>query len=267
MQPVVAKNDGLVWRDVMRMSKIPLCLAAALVLTACSKVKDTVVPTDMSTWDKELAPIVQKLEEEDKKLFVGYVMRMKMGEAFGAKGGGIPFGTTVGQAIEQQKTWQAEFERKQAAEKAERERKAAEEAALKRKLEEERAAAIKKINEAVTVTLLAKRELPRDFNLRRISDYQEFEIGVQNISKKDVVGVAGTMEFIDVFDKSVGGVNFKVSQTIKPGATYRWVGGRDYNQFIDHHRALWNLEDGKYKTRFVPSAVVYADGEKLELPE
>lgn len=251
----------------MEMSKIVLCIAAALALTACNPVKETVIPTDMSTWDKELAPVVQKLNEEDKKLLVGYVTRMKLGEAFGGKQAGIPFGTTVGQAIDQQKTWLAENEKRMAEEKAERERKAAEAAALKKKLEAERAEAIKRINEAVTVTMLGKKELPRDFQAGRYSPYQQVTIGIQNTSEKDVIGVAGTMEFIDVFDKVVADVNFKVSERIKPGATYRWIGGRDYNQFLDHHRALWGLEEGKYKTRFVPAMVIYADGEKLTVPE
>lgn len=242
-------------------------LGTVVLLAACSKATDTVIPSDMATWDKDLAPVVQKLKEEEKKLFVGYVARMKMAEVFAKDKAGIPFGMTVGQAIEEQRKWQEEFAKAEAEAKAERDRKEAEELALKAKLEAESAGVLKQINDAVTVTLLSKRELGRDFEARRISDTQEFVIGAENLSDKELAGVSGELEFIDVFDKVVGSVSFRISENIKPGATYKWVGSRDYNQFIDTHRAVWNLEEGKYTTRFTPEALVYVDGTKLTMPE
>lgn len=71
----------------------------------------------MSTWDKELAPAVQKLDDKDKAHFIAFITRMKLGEVLGGTKGGIPFGTTVGQAIEEQKKWAAEAETRQAASK------------------------------------------------------------------------------------------------------------------------------------------------------
>lgn len=221
-----------------------------LLLTGCSKPQDAIVPTDMSTWDKELAPQIQKLSKEDKELFASYAMRLKVAEGFG--GTGIPMGTTVGQAIEQQKAWGAEQEKKRA-----------EEAALRDKLEKERAAARAAIDGAVTVTLLEKKQLPRDWEVRRISDTQVFRIGVHNKGEKEVAGVAGSIEFIDIFDKPFGAVSFSITENIKPGGEYVWTGSRDYNQFVADHKAVWNAETGKFKTRFVPKAVVYSDGSKL----
>ena len=81
-----------------------------------------------------------------------------------------------------------------------------------------------------------------------------------------VVGVAGEIKFIDVFDKEVGAVTFRISENIAPNQSAIWVGGRDYNQFSDTHRAVWNLTEGKYTTKFVPNMVVYADGTKLTVP-
>ena len=242
-----------------------VCLCA--LLAACSKATDTVIPSDMSTWDKELAPVVQKLKDEDKALFVSYVTRMKLAEAFGKDKAAIPFGTTVGQAIEEQRKWQVEYAKAQAQEKAEQERQAAEALALKKKMDAERVVALKQINDAVTVALLSKRELGKNYDLGRFSDVQEFVIGTENRSDKDLVGVSGTLDFIDVFGKVVGSVNFGISERIKPGATYKWTGTRDYNQFISEQQAVWNLEEGKYTTRFIPNSLVYADGTKLTLPE
>ena len=182
------------------------------------------------------------------------MMRAKMGEVFGGKG--VPPGTTIGQALDGQKKFEAE----QAA-------KRAEEDALKKKLDQERTAATEQLNKAVTVTLLAKQELPKNYDAGRYSEYQQFRIGVQNNSDRAVMGVSGEIKFIDVFDKEVGGVNFRISENIEQGKSATWTGGRDYNQFLEAHRAVWSLENGKYTTRFLPEMVVFKDGTKLTVPK
>lgn len=236
------------------MNRTLALLVALAVLSACSKPTDAVIPSDMATWDKELAPHLKKLPDEDREKVAGYLMRAKVGEVFGGKG--VPPGTTIGQALEAQKKWEAE----QAAKRAEEE-------ALKKKLEQERAAAMEQLNKAVTVTLLAKQELPKNYDAGRYSEYQQFRIGVQNNSDKPVAGVAGEIKFIDVFDKEVGAVSFRITENIAPGKSATWIGGRDYNQFLDTHRAVWNLEDGKYTTKFIPEMVVFQDGTKLTIPK
>lgn len=223
------------------------------MLSGCSKPTDAVIPSDMATWDKELAPHVQKLSEEQRKQLAGYLMRAKLGEVFGGKG--VAPGTTIGQALAEQKDWQASQAKKEA-----------EEQALKAKLDSERKQALEALAKAVTVTLLGKRELPKSYDAGRYSEYQEFSIGVQNNADKDLAGVSGEIKFIDIFDKEVGAVNFRISEKVAPGKSVVWRGGRDYNQFVDKHRAVWNLEEGKYKTRFVPEMLVYADGSKLVVP-
>lgn len=236
------------------MNRTAALLVAIAMVAGCSKPTDAVIPSDMSAWDKELAPHLKKLPDGEREKVGAYLMRAKLGEVFGGKG--VPPGTTVGQALEAQKKWEAE----QAAKRAEEE-------ALKKKLEQERAAALEQLNKAVTVTLLGKRELPKNYDAGRFSERQEFRIGVQNNGEKPLAGVAGEIKFIDVFDKEVGAVSFRISENIAPGKSATWVGGRDYNQFLDTHRAVWNLEEGKYTTRFVPEMVVYADGTKLAVPK
>jgi len=236
------------------MKHIAVLFLTIAALSGCSKPTDAVIPSDISTWDKELAPNLKRLSDSDREKVTAYLIRAKMGEVFG--GNGIPPGVTIGQAIDAQKKWEAE----QAAKRAEEE-------SLKKKLEQERTAALEKLNKAVTVTLLAKRELPKNYDIGRYSEYQEFRIGVQNNSDRAVVGVSGEIKFIDVFDKEVGAVRFGVSENIEPGKSVTWTGGRDYNQFLDAHRAVWNLEDGKYTTKFVPEAVVFKDGTKLAVTE
>ncbi len=232
------------------MKKSLAVVAITLLVAACSKPQDTIIPSEMSKWDSELAPQVKKLSEEDQKLAIGYITRAKLGEVFGGKG--VAFGTTLGDAINQQKAWVAE--------QAEAEKKAA---ALKAEVEKAAAAHAAQVSRAVTVSLISKRELPSNYELRRYSEAQEFKIAVKNTSEKAISGVSGTLEFIDIFDKVVGTVSFKISENLAPGGGTVWTGSRDYNQFIAEHRAVWNLEEGKYKTRFVPGTIVFADGTKL----
>lgn len=236
------------------MKRLTAVSLTAMLLAACTQPADTVIPSDMTTWDKELAPALEKLPEAERAKVAGYLMRAKMGELFGGKG--IPVGTTVGQAIEAQTKWEAE----QAA-------KRAEEAALKKKLEAERAQALQALNSVVTVTLIAKKELASNYEVGRYGPVQSFHIGIQNNSEKPIVGVSGRLAFIDIFDKEVGSVNFRASEAIAPGKTVTWKGTRDYNQFVDSHRAVWNLEEGKYTTRFVPEMVVFKDGTKMTVPD
>ena len=236
------------------MKRFTALLVVVAALCGCSKPTDAVIPSDMATWDKELAPELKKLPDTDREKVAVYLMRAKMGEVFGGKG--VPPGTTIGQALDGQKKFEAE----QAAKRAEEE-------ALKKKLDQERAAAMEQLNKAVTVTLLTKRELPKNYDAGRYSEFQQFSIGVQNNSDKAVMGVSGEIKFIDVFDKEVGTVNFRISENIEPGKSATWTGGRDYNQFMDAHRAVWNLENGKYTTKFLPEMVVFKDGTKLTVPK
>lgn len=235
-------------------AKIRTALVVASLITlfaGCSQPTETVIPSDTASWDTKLAPSMQKLSEEDRKLAAGYLMRVKMSEVFGAKGG-IPVGMTLGHAIEEQRKWIAAQKEKEA-----------EEAALKEKLQKERAEALARINQAVTVTLLEKGERFKDYQVGRFSDQQTFRIGVKNKSEKALAGVSGDLVFIDIFDKEVGRVGFKIAETIAPGQDYVWEGTRDYNEFISEQKAVWNLEEGKYKTKFEPDTLVYADGTKL----
>lgn len=212
-------------------------LAVALMLSACSKPTDAVIPSDKASWDEKLTPEVKKLSDPDREKIEAYLVRARRGEVFG----GIPLGTTIGQAIDAQTEWENE----QAVKRAEEEN-------LKRKLEQ-----------VAAVTLIARHKVPKDYGLGRHGEYQEFLIKVQNNSEKPIVGVSGRIEFIDLFDKEVGSVYFKISESIAPGKSVAWSGRQDYNPSMDAHRGVWNLEEGKYTTRFTPEMVVFDDGTKL----
>src|SRR5437868_6782559 len=47
--------------------------------------KSTVVSSDPSKWESELAPAIKKLPDDEKRLVGAYLVRRRMAEAFGVK--------------------------------------------------------------------------------------------------------------------------------------------------------------------------------------
>lgn len=230
------------------------------LLAACSDPKQSLVPSDPAKWDTELKPIIEKLNDEEKKLLGAYLVRTKLGETLG--GEAMLPGTTVADAIQKQKDWQVATEKRVAEEKAKQEQKAAEEKALQEKIAAERSAIKQRIDSSITVTVL-------DTYLKKVnySNDQVIEIGLENKGAKDITGIKGTVHFIDVFDNDIGQISFGYDDGLKAGATTTWTGSRDYNQFMAEHKAIANLEKGKYTSRFEPEMIVFADGEKLVMPQ
>lgn len=241
----------------MKRIFVLICVA---FLAACSDPKQSIVPSDPAQWDAELKPIIEKLNDDEKKLLGAYLIRSKMGEAFG----GEPMlpGTTVADAIQNQKDWQIAAEKKKAEEQALKEQKAAEEKALQERLAAEKAAVKKRIDDAVTVTVL-------NTYLQKIKydEQQVIEIGLSNNGTKDIRGIKGTVHFVDIFDNDVGEISFGYDDGLKAGEATTWTGSRDYNQFMKEHKAIAQLEKGKYTSRFEPEIIIFADGEKLTMPK
>lgn len=88
----------------MRKIILPV-VAACLMVSACSKgPKETVIPTDPKQWS-DIKPSIEKLDPADKQLIGKYMVRVGIGGAF--TGQSIPPGTTIGQAIEDEKKFEA----------------------------------------------------------------------------------------------------------------------------------------------------------------
>lgn len=234
--------------------RVSLFALIACTLVACSNPHDAPVPSDMSKWDTELKPAIQKLPEEEKELLAGYLMRMKMSEAFG--GGPPKVGLTVGTAISEQKKWVEEQKAKEAEAKA-----------LKEKIEAERAALKKTVDGTLTVAVVELKLQKANYQAGTYSDSQVIRLALQNKGTKDIKGVKGDIKFIDIFDKTVGTIGFGYDDGIPAGKTKTWVGSRDYNQFLPEHKAIANLEEGKYTTRFEPEIIIFTDGSKLKVSE
>jgi len=88
-------------------------VAAALLLVSCSP-KGVVIPTDPAHWD-QLSSSTKQLSTEDRRLLAGYLVRQSLAGAFSGGKPSVPPGTTIGQAIAEQKKFEADATQKQVA--------------------------------------------------------------------------------------------------------------------------------------------------------
>jgi hypothetical protein len=239
--------------------RLVLFVCALALSAACSSPQDYKIPAESSQWkeDEGFKSALQKLPDEEKRLLTAYLMRAGLAEAFGT----TPPERTIGEAIENQKVFQAEKEAEQAAEDAEQ----AKQAALAKKVEEDRQAAIAEARKALTVAVSSMKFIPSNF---RAGTYQEsfsLSIALQNNTKKDMSGIKGTVVFADMFDDEIKRVLLSVDESIPAGQAIQWSGSLDYNQFKSEDMKLRSTDLAKLKITWEPDTYLFADGTKMEI--
>lgn len=229
-----------------------LALASSILLAGCNGAKSKVIPSDPQKWD-QMANDAKSLSEEDRKALTSYLMRMGMASAFSGGKGGIPPGTTIGEAISQQREWEA----KQQADEAQA-------AALKAKVAAQKAADAARINQSATVAVTGVNILPQNAMAGRYSDSLNLEIAIQNKSQKAISGIRGTLDFRDQFGAEISQTSLSLDDTVNPGQTRTLTGyGRDLNQFDDSDKKLSSIPFDKMRVTFTPEMVVFTDGTKI----
>lgn len=215
--------------------------------------KATIVSSDSSKWESELAPAIKKLTDEEKRLVGAYLVRMKMAEAFGVKGLAPRDGMTVGQLIDAERA----FEKEQAAKESDAK-------ALKEKVTAEKEAVRRQIDEILTVALIKKGFQKSDYKSGTISDMITMEIAFANKGTKDIAGVKGTTVFKDMFGDEIKRIRLSYDDGIPAGRTVSWSGESQYNQFESGDIKLRNTDMQKLSFSFIPDMVVFADGTKIK---
>jgi hypothetical protein len=243
--------------------RLAVALCAVVLITGCSDPKSTPLPKDLAQMEG-LKPKLEKLTPEERELLASYMMRKtvgeKLGAAFGGKeAGGIPDGTTIGKAIEDQRNFLAER-------RAEEERQKA----LAAKLKAEREAAMQAMRDAVMVTLVSKKlAVERGFSGIVMDENLNVTFGYQNNSGKDIAGVKGTVVINDIFGEKLSAFGISNDAGLKVGETKAWNGSRSVRMALGHNqdRKLAELPEDKYKVVWEPEMIVFADGTKLTAPE
>jgi len=233
------------------MKKLILALAVSVVLAGCSNPKDEVIPTELNeTTMQNFAEKVKGLSEEDKALLTGYIARSELSKAFG--GNSAPTGTTVGEAIDNQKQWQAQMQ--------EEERLKAEKA---KKLKAEKDAKTAEFKKAVAVTVFDKNLIKGDWQ-----SYINLNIDFKNNSGKNIEGIKGGFKFYNKFDDLIIYLTFTDDKTnLKAGQSVEKDLSWDFNEFMEEHIKFMDTDLKDMKYEFVPDSILFEDGTKLEMPE
>lgn len=228
-------------------------LATLLVLVACSNVKDDPLPLKLDQSSDEWTRIMKGLNQEDRKLFMAYVVRTQMGAAFGGKRD--PEIVTVDDALKAQKKWADDL----AAKELESQR-------LAEEVKAKQAAAAEAINKSVTVGLVSIRVIPEDIMNGRYSDYSSIKLVIENKSAKDIKGLRGDSVWINTFGEEYHRLTTNVEERIAAGQKLVWAGGKEINEFLDDDKKLMQIDDN-YKYRFEPRMIVFADGTTIGSPD
>lgn len=104
----IVLHRPLLKASLLKMLILPTVVTTACIMTACDKphkdpLKQT-IPTNSERWETDLAPVMEKLSEEDQQILSRYMLRMKMSNAYEA--GAVP-NISIGDAIKQQRAFEA----------------------------------------------------------------------------------------------------------------------------------------------------------------
>ena len=234
-------------------------LAVSALFGGCANPYEHQLPSKMEDWDKdeELKAALEKLPQEDRQLVAAYMMRAGLSEAFG--GEGMPPATTIREAIEAQKAWQAEQKRKEEEEK----RQQAEQEALAQKLQQEREAKAREMNDALTVTVTRLKHVPADIMAGRIQDVISLTVAFQNKTARPMTGVKGTLQFNDVFGDRIQRVGVSYDEGVPANAVATWKAQIEYNQFMAEDKKLATTPLEKLQIAWEPDTILFEDGTKL----
>jgi hypothetical protein len=189
------------------------------------------------------------LTVEEVGLLQAYVLRKGLGDALSGKTPELPVGMTIGQMIDDQRTWAADQRKRDEEEKLRVARARAEEDAQR-----------KKLLDAVAVTVFDKGFQDADYQ-----EYVTIRVMYENKSGKDIRGFKGALQFNDLFGAEILPFTISEDESLKAGETKRQGWTLKYNQFIDRHVKLRNTALDNMKVEWKPQIILFSDGTSLEV--
>lgn len=93
-------------------------------------------------------------------------------------------------------------------------------------------------------------------------DVITFDLEIKNNLDKDVKAFMGTVTFYDLFDREIMPVTITYEDGVTAGATAKWEGSIDYNQFMDTHQRLAAIEFENVSVTSEIEQVIFTDGTK-----
>jgi hypothetical protein len=202
--------------------------------------------------DESFKVAVEKLPQEEKELVKAYMVRTGLGKVFG--GTGITPGTTIRNAIDEQRAFVDQKQKEEAAA-----------AALAAKVKAERAVKIKSMNEALTVAVTNFRFVDRDWNRGIPTGYFSISVAFENKTGRGIAGAKGNLKINDIFGTQIATYSLSYDNGIKARSTAVWKGQSDYNQFMDRDKKLATTSFEKLKFEWEPEIYLFEDGDKWSI--
>lgn len=234
-------------RSNVRISCVVMLLAVVMSTSGCSIRRKEISEANM----REVLTSVEQnndLTPEEANLLKAYLIRHALNAA------SAPLPVTVGDAITKQRTFVAELEAREQAERAAAQR-----------AEAERLARIAQLRAEVGVQLVRIEFIDTDIMARRFQDSLSFTVRVTNRSRRAVRGVRGTLVFLDTFGREVASIGMPVEEDIAAGASSDLTMTKDYNQFMSSDVAIRGFDLARGRVEWRPVQIVYADGTQVEV--
>lgn len=95
----------------------------------------------------------------------------------------------------------------------------------------------------------------------------DFRITIDNPMDRSIKALEGRILFKDVLGKLILGANMSYRDGIAAKGSATWAGEIEYNQFIDRHREISNIDIDKLLTELEVYKVAYEDGTIEEFPK
>lgn len=225
-------------------------IISMLILTACTDPKSYQINSLTSEQKQE---VLNKLNDEEKGLYVSFIMRQAFIETFGKEEDKQLLKTiTVGQAIQKQKEWIVQQKEEEKAQ-----------AALKAKVEQEKKAFQENIKSIISLALVDKKNIDGEYGQK----YVLIEMALENKGKKDIEGIKGVVKISDIFDEKIINSSFSYDEGIPAGSIAKYNPSIRINQFMSEHKMLWTTDFKKMKVTIEPEIIIFTDGTKLEIKE
>lgn len=231
-----------------------LGLLSALLLVSCGDPRDTGIPTDPARWDSTVQPVIARLPDEDRRLAVSYLARIKAEAAL--TGQPIASGLTLRSGILDER----DFQRTQASARLEARQ-------LQDREQQQRKEFDQRVAEVLSVRLLKKEVAPTNLTEGDRSDRATVEIEVRNVGNQEIAEISGVMALMDGFMRErLKSFDFRYTQPLAAGESARYQTTLLLDPFLISDLRLRNTDTAQVGLAFHARIVRFADGRLLEAP-
>lgn len=242
-----------------------MLIATAILISACGSPDDIVFGPEPLKQMAEQGDKFKRMPEDDRMLLASYLTLGQMSAAFGGQAKSNT-GRTVGEVMKDAKAWREKVKDAQ----VEQSKRDAEALALQIKVDAEKKKIADRIATIVTIAVIDKVVLPKNYDVGRYSELLTIKYALENKSEKTIRQIKGVVTFVDATGDPVGSLNVDFDSLIKPGATLKTDtgGGWRTNSFSNGTiEKIANREFSSMKGTFKATSIAFADGEVIKAAE